>query len=160
MWGDDPALKLSDFMAGTKPVESWVNPDSPIMKYRGNPPSGVTPPKTTGWAGRGNGPVDNSLSSCLSCHGTSQMPVSSPLLPPNNLNETQKLRWFRNLAPNEPFDAGNKSLDFSLQLAFGIQNLHDFQNFVANLGGMHNQTITPLAVPNTTKQFRITRDAE
>jgi hypothetical protein len=35
-----------------------------------------------GWLGRLNGPVDNPQSACLSCHGTAQSPVVSPMVPP------------------------------------------------------------------------------
>ena len=55
MWGNDPTLTQSMFDAGTAPVESWVNPDSPIVQYRKNPPAGINAPKVMGWAGRGNG---------------------------------------------------------------------------------------------------------
>jgi hypothetical protein len=34
----------------------------------------------------------------------------------------QRLRWFRNLAPGVPFEAGQTPLDYSLQLAVGIRN--------------------------------------
>ena len=32
------------------------------------------------------------------------------------------MRWFRNIKAAQPFDAGARSLDYSLQLAMGIQN--------------------------------------
>jgi hypothetical protein len=45
------------------------------------------------------------------------------MLPSGN-NDQAKLLWFRNLAPIEPFDndGHHTSLDFSLQLAVGIDN--------------------------------------
>jgi hypothetical protein len=135
MWGNDPSLTPSDFSAGQKPAESWVNPASPIVVYRSNPPTGVNPPRVMGWAGRANGPVDNPVSSCLSCHATGQIPAASGMIPPDSLSEAQKLRWFRNLGAGEPFDAGSQSLDFSLQLGVGIQNLQEFSQFVASNGG-------------------------
>ncbi len=135
VWGNDPALKPVDFNAGQQPAESWVNAASPIVMYRSNPPSGINPPRVLGWAGRANGPVDNPVSSCLSCHSTAQIPAASGMIPPGSLSETQKLRWFRNLGAGEPFDAGSQSLDFSLQLGVGIQNLQEFSQFVASNGG-------------------------
>jgi hypothetical protein len=45
------------------------------------------------------------------------------MLPSGN-DDQAKLRWFRNLAPLEAFDndGHHTSLDFSLQLAVGIDN--------------------------------------
>jgi hypothetical protein len=136
MWGNDPSLTQSMYDAGLHPKESWINPNAPIVKYRSNPPDGTNPPKTLGWAGRGNGPVDNPISSCLSCHSTAQIPASSPLVPPADISEDSKLRWFRNLTMGEAFDPSSKTLDFSLQLGVGIQNLQEFRNFIDNQGGV------------------------
>ena len=103
-----------------------MNGESPFFKYRSNPPAGATPPNVFGWAGRGNGPVDNPVSSCLSCHMTAQSPPRSNIFPPDTPSTTDadRLRWFRNLAPGESFDSGTTDLDFSLQLARGIENQH------------------------------------
>jgi hypothetical protein len=136
VWGNDPGLTQSMYDAGQRPKETWIDSDAPVVKYRSNPPAGINPPKTLGWAGRGNGPVDNPVSSCLSCHSTAQIPALSPMIPPNNLGEDLKLRWFRNLAMSEAFDSSAKTLDFSLQLGVGIQNLQEFQKFVENRGGV------------------------
>ncbi len=134
-WGNDPTLTESLYSSGSQPEESWVNQESPIVTYRKNPPSGAFPPKVMGWAGRANGPVDNSLSSCVSCHMTAQSPGRSGMLPPSDSTEERRLRWFRNLEPGKAFDEGTDSLDFSLQLAVGIQNLKSFNDTVANLAG-------------------------
>ncbi len=126
-WGNDPTLTQTLFNAGQKPVESWVDAESPVVKYRSNPPQGTNPPRILGWAGRGNGPVDNPVSSCLSCHSTAQLPAASNMTPPGTATEQAKLRWFRNLPPNTAFDTGSKTLDFSLQLGVGIQNFRQAQ---------------------------------
>jgi len=136
LWGNDPSLTETLFTGGQKPAETWIDESSPIALYRKNPPAGATPPKVFGWAGRGNGPVDNSVSSCLSCHSTAQIPATSPMTPPATNSEAQKLRWFRNLAVAQPFDTASQSLDFSLQLGVGIQNFQAFQTFAANMGGI------------------------
>jgi len=164
MWGDDPSFVPSNYQSGSRPVESWVNSESPIVQYRTNPPNGLAPPRTLGWAGRGNGPVDNPMSSCMSCHSTAQIPASSPIIAPANLSDGEKLRWFRNTKAGEAFDSGSKSLDFSLQLGVGIQNLKSFKDFVANQGGIsamkHN--IRPLIMPTTDQkpEFQFSRDSE
>jgi len=103
-------------------------------QYRQSPPAGITAPRTLGWLGRGNGPVDNPVSSCLSCHSTAQIPASSGMFPGASLSDTAKLRWFRNLASGESFDAGTKTLDFSLQLGVGIQNFSQFGAVVPAFG--------------------------
>ncbi len=142
LWGNDP--KVTPTSEG-KPVESWVDTESPIVKFRSNPPAGLTPlpPAVLGWAGRGNGPVDNSISSCLSCHATAQDPPT-PMIPPSTIKDKARLHWFRNLNPGEAFNANATSLDFSLQLAVGIKNLKDFKQFTKDLGGVFTQ---PHAAP-------------
>jgi hypothetical protein len=118
-WGSDPGLTPAQLETGAaSPRESWINSESPLFQYRA---SGQAPTRVFGWAGRANGPVDNPVSSCLSCHATAQAPPGQ-LIPPRNANDNVRLRWFRNLAPMEAFDPGRKSMDFSLQLAVGIEN--------------------------------------
>lgn len=36
-------------------------------------------------------------------------------------------RWFANLPPGKPFDAGRQSLDYSFQLAVGLNNFKHSQ---------------------------------
>lgn len=150
VWGNDPLLTETSFKSGSRPTQSWVNPESPIIRYRENPPAGITPPNVMGYAGRGNGPVDNPVSSCLSCHMTAQIPATSPMTPPTS-NDQQVLRWFRNLPPGTPFDPASVSLDFSLQLGVGIQNFQRFQQTVTNMGGFH-------AVNKTKNSFFMLQD--
>jgi hypothetical protein len=109
MWGNDPGLRPS---SGAMPTESVI-----LNRVIG----GAT--LRLGWAGRLNGPVDNPASACLSCHGTAQHRYVQAFLPSGS--ETARLRWFRNLPPGTPFDAGQTSLDYSLQLAVGIRNFFD-----------------------------------
>ena len=103
MWGNDPGVtpeRLNENPAAIN--QTWLNPKA---RRRGS----------LGWAGRLNGPVDNPLSSCLSCHSTAQYPARTDMAP-------SLMGWFRNLRRGEPFNLGAVSLDYSLQLAQGIQN--------------------------------------
>src|SRR3984893_8401109 len=76
-----------------------------------------------GYQGRLNGPIDNPVSSCLSCHSTAEVPAGT-MVPPSGANQP----WFRNIKSGTPFDAGRQSTDYSLQLSVGIAN------FTANHG--------------------------
>ncbi len=163
MWGDDPVHTPTDYAGGKRCVESWVNGASPVVIYRSNPPAGATPPSTLGWAGRANGPVDNPASSCISCHATAQLPASSPMTPPATLPDAQKLRWFRNTKTGEAFDAGSTTLDFSLQLGVGIQNLQTFQASIKDLGGFFSHKLaspTAAATKKSKPEYRFTRDPD
>jgi hypothetical protein len=101
MWGNDP-----DHLAGPI-VESWLNKPAVQMHHYG-------------FNGRLNGPVDNPLSSCLSCHSTAQTPFElTRLVPPTPADAPY---WFRNVPSGTPFDEGRTSLDYSLQLAMGLNN--------------------------------------
>ncbi|TFI57293.1 hypothetical protein E2493_15590 [Sphingomonas parva] len=92
MWGNDPGY------SGTGPLkETWLNP-------------AVRMPHV-GYQGRLNGPVDNPASSCMSCHMTAQAPVA-PMFPAK----------FTNLPAGGVFQPPATSLDYSLQLAIGVEN--------------------------------------
>jgi len=106
MWGNDPTVMPG---SGTIAESVILNPVIGGANLR------------LGWGGRLNGPVDNPASSCLSCHATAQFPHVGAFLPSgSDANRLQ--RWFRNLPPGVPFDAGQTPLDYSLQLASGIRN--------------------------------------
>lgn len=110
MWGNDPGY------SGTGPLkESWINPAVKMPHL--------------GYQGRLNGPVDNPISSCLSCHSTAQDPLSTaPMFPPDG---APVARWFRNIPSGQPFSAPANSLDYSLQVAYGIQNFKDQKATIA-----------------------------
>jgi hypothetical protein len=105
MWGNDPGVLPNT----TKLVETIINP-------------GLNVPQHLGWGGRLNGPVDNPMSSCLSCHSLAEYQQTTPMLPPANATPAQRLAWFKNVKAGQPFDAGETSLDYSLQLSSGITN--------------------------------------
>ncbi len=104
MWGNDPGY------SGSGPLtQTWINP-AVHMPY-------------VGYQGRLNGPVDNAVSSCLSCHATAEAPAGT-MVPPNGADTAP---WFRNIAAGSAFDAGRQSLDYSLQLSVGISNFQAAQ---------------------------------
>jgi hypothetical protein len=105
MWGNDPGVTPNN---GLPIKQTWLNPAvAPLMQHYG-------------WAERLNGPVDNPLSSCLSCHSTAGWPIA-PLVPPSGSSDQQRLPWFRNIKAGQPFSPGQASFDYSLQLAYGIR---------------------------------------
>jgi hypothetical protein len=62
MWGNDPDLTHAAYEAGERPKSGWVNPVAAARFARSRKCGEM------GLRGRVNGPVDNPLSSCLSCH--------------------------------------------------------------------------------------------
>lgn len=108
MWGNDPGVTPEQVEAGSATIQESLLTDEarPLMQHYG-------------WAGRLNGPVDNPRSSCLSCHSTAESPPGTPMIPPNGVDP---LPWFQNIPAGVPFTAGKRSLDYSLQLAKGIEN--------------------------------------
>jgi hypothetical protein len=62
MWGNDPELTHAAYESGARPKNGWVNP---VAQARFGPSRKCG---EMGLRGRVNGPVDNPLSSCLSCH--------------------------------------------------------------------------------------------
>jgi hypothetical protein len=118
MWGNDPTLGPAQYQQGARPVQTRLyQPSQAIMRHYG-------------WLGRLNGPVDNPKSSCLSCHSTAQWPVAAPMVPPANTPEGSAawMQWFSNIPAGQPFSNGAASLDYSLQLASGFQNLAAWSN--------------------------------
>ncbi len=102
-WGNDPGITPKDIQHGKKLKETIILPRAPdYAKQR------------LGWAGRLNGPMDLKGSACLACHSMAQWP--HPLNKKPKGNDQQKLKYFRNLKPTEPFQADQISLDYSLQL--------------------------------------------
>jgi hypothetical protein len=129
MWGNDPTLTPAQYRANKRPAQSLIIAPNVMA----NP---ATDWKGVGWLGRLNGPIDNPTSACLSCHMTAEWPRPSttPMFlstlsfadvtsndPLDPAVVAKKMRWFRNIQ-RQPFDAGNQSLDYSLQLHDGIDN--------------------------------------
>jgi hypothetical protein len=86
MWGNDPG--------GLPLKESWINPAAPAYAAA-----------HLGVDGRLNGPVDNRLSACMSCHSTAQAPSLAGILPPANGTKCapQRANWFRDLPGTQAF---------------------------------------------------------
>jgi hypothetical protein len=108
MWGNDP-----DRIADGGPLsETVINPEArPLVTH-------------LGYKDRLNGPFDNKVSSCMSCHSTAEAPVDMSEPPtreiPRGEAPAELARYFRNIKAATPFTAGRISLDYSLQLQNGI----------------------------------------
>ena len=143
MWGNDPEDTQSS--GGT-----WDGSKTPInqdLKETAINAKPELPPTHLGWNGRLNGPVDNPVSSCLSCHMTAEAPQLAIMNPtfqsPNNQpapGSAEWMKWFANIPAGESFSAlypetvpelakgtSTFSTDYSLQLAIGIQNFYDWK---------------------------------
>ncbi|KAG8897397.1 hypothetical protein FRC01_011354, partial [Tulasnella sp. 417] len=125
MWGNDPQLDQAAVDAGEKPIESWINPEAEELRLG---LGGMRP--SWGYNGRLNGPADNFISACASCHGTAQS-FDAPLVQSgqlvNNqwvpLNEKLTMTWFENVKAGETFSVrGALSADYSLQFTIGWTN--------------------------------------
>jgi len=135
MWGNDPDLTVAATRKGMSPHQDWINPSLDV------------PFQHLGWAGRLNGPVDNQISSCLSCHGTAQWPANAPLVPPRGISpdSVEWMKWFRNIkGSSQTFSPGTTSLDYSLQLAAGISNFYEWKTLTESLGGNKVSEVHPL----------------
>jgi len=137
MWGEDP--EDSTNASNPKPTKTIINPN--LKETIINPDANELPPTHLGWNSRLNGPVDNPMSSCYSCHSTAEYPqyaLMSPLFNPDTLKNNPPgsqgwMRWFRNLKCGEPFTPEAHSMDFSLQLAISLQNFYDWKYQQAGL---------------------------
>lgn len=131
MWGNDANASADDPLK-----ESVLNADLKGVTY------GWAGRPEMGWKGRLNGPLDNLISSCLSCHGSAQFPRSEmlnnyPAVAAAGASYGERLRtYFRDIAPGAAFDPvtrffGEKSrtlvpavgLDYSLQIQTGLERL-------------------------------------
>lgn len=149
MWGNDPTVNgntytQTSFKQG--PDATKINPQLKESVINDN--ANELPPTHLGWNGRLNGPVDNPISSCMSCHMTAQFPAAAPMnpsfqtrKPPYPYTYDPKgnaywMRWFQNIDCAVPFGnyvaggvpergVNTHSTDFSLQLAISIVNFCD-----------------------------------
>lgn len=147
MWGNDPGLTVAMVRKCNCLTQSVIN-DSENVPYQ-----------HLGWGGRLNGAVDNPISSCLSCHSTAQWPPLATAVPGTNVkpDSAEWMRWFRNLPPTEAFSGEPaKSLSYSLQLAAGIRNFHEWQQLINTKGGA---STTEALQTHPTKMAPVSREA-
>ncbi|MCG8460046.1 MAG: hypothetical protein MI919_27505 [Holophagales bacterium] len=131
-WGNAPGYTPADQAAGTPLPENTVSPQAPAYAAA-----------HLGWAGRVNGPVDNPISSCHSCHGVAQFPVDAAMAPflRSCDSDDKRLHWFRNLPSGQSFGAVDRDtclpetvdppptdLDFSMQIKVSLQSILQFRN--------------------------------
>jgi hypothetical protein len=108
MWGNDPGITPDQVNAGYQLKENIIN-------------RAKMPRQHLGCAGRLNGPVDNPVSSCLSCHGLAQFPVPD-MIPKACDGSAESLKFFQNLTKDSPRPPGTHWFDYSLQLSTGFRN--------------------------------------
>jgi hypothetical protein len=148
MWGNDPNLTVRAARKGEVPKEEWLNPSLDV------------PFQHLGWAGRLNGPVDNQISSCLSCHSTAQWPPKASLVPLRGVvpDSVEWMTWFRNIkGSTETFSSGTTSLDYSLQLASGISNFYEWKDLIDRLGGNTISKGVPLSELKVDRVYPVSR---
>jgi hypothetical protein len=130
-WGNDFGFTPADQQTGKKLTESTISDQIPAYAAA-----------HLGWAGRTNGPVDNPMSGCLSCHGTAQFPVDASIFFSSKCDtDAKRMQWFRNFKGNQAFgkiDAAACTaesasptptpLDFSLQMSVSIQSALQFND--------------------------------
>jgi hypothetical protein len=132
MWGNDPTVTSGQI----SPIPATQTNRNPDIKQSWISSSQTMWPQHLGWGGRLNGPVDATRSSCLSCHSTAQAPAISGMIAKGQPGDAQWMYWFRNVVAGTPFDAGRaQSLDYSMQLAVGIQNFYTAKNL--QVGGYY-----------------------
>ncbi|KAH8681759.1 hypothetical protein BX600DRAFT_544267 [Xylariales sp. PMI_506] len=125
MWGNDPNLWPADVEKGAKPQETWINPAAnQLLTSLG----GKRIEHGWGWNGRANGPADNFISACSSCHSTSQKNSHVAMTFEQGDTDAQKMHWFRNVPAGEAFTPGDVSGDYSLQLMTGYSNYRAWRN--------------------------------
>lgn len=136
MWGNDPAASAAQRDDFATLGETRLNPALAGVVWKGPGQSWPERP-WPGFQGRLNGPADNRLSSCLSCHALAQWPRSIALgivprdswasLTSQTARDDLRGKYLKNVpagaltnpveaAPNLPAWGGATSLDYSMQL--------------------------------------------
>jgi hypothetical protein len=144
MWGQDPDNNTNP----PAPFPLVKTPINPALKETIINSGKELPPTHLGWNGRLNGPLDNPLSSCFSCHSTAQYPQASalsPLFEPSLSHvvpgDKTWMLWFRNIACGTPFnEKKGQPMDFCLQLAESLQN---FDTWKYGMDGLNASSYAP-----------------
>lgn len=128
MFGDDPTYTPAD-RAANKPLnETIITPAAPPYALA-----------HLGAQGRLNGPVDNPVSSCISCHSTAEYPIENiaNILPFGSCNtDAKRLIWFRDLTTTKPFGAVDKT---TCTLSAGPTGLKPLGTSLQLLVALHQQ---------------------
>jgi hypothetical protein len=158
-WGADEALS-DEGEVNPQPTRTVINKR---LKETVINESHELPPQHLGWGGRLNGPADYYASSCMSCHSTAQYPVVAAMNPeftktPPPRGSGEWMRWFRNIKCGDPFSEHSASVDFSLQLAGGIKNYHDWSSGQGGFSGRKEEALRDAATKRD--QFDVKRGKE
>ncbi len=130
MWGNDPGASPppGDCKTASSQIKESVISDKAPAYAKGH----------LGCQGRLNGPVDNPLSSCMSCHSTAQTPQSAPMLSPaGQCTPKQTVQWFRDLEGGQAFgDLKDNTCDVvadpeMVAFDYSLQNSIAYANFAA-----------------------------
>jgi hypothetical protein len=153
-WGDDPGVKSMIHTEG-----AFHNPDlrqsylnQSLIEAKGRTYTNEAYMRHHGLGGRLNGPVDNPISSCISCHGRAAVTqVGEPMTQGNfaltrsTFSEPDFDRYFSTIqGGSNPISEGNKhfiTLDYSLQLATGIRNYHN--SLSKNNSKLNTESVLP-----------------
>jgi hypothetical protein len=77
MWGNDPQY-TGDACTNKQPTETRINPHLKETAINTRP---ELPPTHLGWNSRPDGPVDNPVNACVSCHMTAESAQVAPMNP-------------------------------------------------------------------------------
>ncbi|SEI17811.1 hypothetical protein [Pseudomonas asplenii] len=151
MWGNDPQQTGNDF-TNKQPTVTKINPALKQTAINANTKD--LPPTHLGWNGRLNGPVDNPVSSCQSCHMTAESPqlaIMNPTfqspdkVPP--VGSPEWMKWFQNIQAGHPFTPGTQSTDFSLQMSNGLANFYEWKCAMGGIYANGGDACTKAASP-------------
>lgn len=166
-WGNDPEITAAESNPTALQAATTVFNDRLRQTIINRSPE--LPAQHLGWGGRLNGPADYFRSSCMSCHETAQYPVVAPQHPdfvPSldyEAGSPNWMVWFRNLTCGESFSPNASSpkrahsMDFSLQLAIGIDNFYLWK--ATTLGGYYTPALPGSTPTSRTETFRPTSEA-
>lgn len=166
-WGNDPDVNDGTWGEYTNPIPVVTRRNPNLKETIINPDDKELPPTHLGWNGRLNGPADNYLSSCMSCHQTAQSPTKSPSSPLFQAAEKvpavgskEWMRWFQNVKCGERFDPEKPtaSMDFSLQLAISLQNFYHWKDLSHRTiaGRYRDEQLNPVG-EDVTEEYEILR---
>jgi len=143
-WGDDSdvyaEMRREGAFINDSLQQTYLNKDL-IRNLGGVYPDSQAVMLAHGLGGRLNGPVDNPISSCISCHGhAAYVDTDGNMLPMANFKETranftkEDFNTYFSTIPPAPHTRQNAagvdyaSTDYSLQLAAGIRNYHQLND--------------------------------